>query len=208
MFAVSPGDGPGSLPRLGGQRAASAAEIGVTTTEDFYEIVFVTLAEDSSQVEAELQALGLDVTVDFVPAPPSLEGHLVASEASEGADEVWEFTEPEDFSGPAALHGPTGFTGALRLDVGRPAEDGEPFVSSAISALHPGEALHCTDVEGMTVAEATSVIAAAGVKGRVLERRRRDRIRDPCPHAVLPWRGFRALRRRADTGWSRSCSCS
>lgn len=161
MFGISPGEEPGSLPQLGVQ-AASAAAVEVTTTDGFYDIVFVTLAEDATQVEADLQALGLDVSIDFVPVSGSLAGKLVATDSPAGADGVWEYTDPATFDGPSVLHIPTDFDGTLRLDIGRPASTGEDFVSSAQSALHPGEVLHCTNVEGMTVSEATSVIAGAG----------------------------------------------
>lgn len=151
------------LPQDGEPQAPSAAAIEATTTDGYYEIEIVTLAEDASQVESELEALGLDVSIDFVPVSPSLEGRLVVTDEPVDSQVEWEYVEPDDFGEPPTLRIPTNFDGTLRLHIGRPAEDGEAFISAATSALHPGEPLHCTDVEGMTVAEAAPVIAEAGV---------------------------------------------
>lgn len=158
------GTQPEAMPEVEGRQEAVVAEIEVTATEDHYEIEIVTLGENTSKVESDLLALGLDVTIDFVPVSPSLVGKVVATtDSSTSSRGDWEYVESDDFSTPGVLRIPTDFDGKLGLHIGRAAEQGEAFVSAAISALEPGEPLHCTNVEGMTVAEAAPVIAAAGV---------------------------------------------
>jgi len=160
-FGVGPGEEPGSLPQIGQPTAKAAIEI--VETGDMYEIVFVTLAEDASDVEADLSQLGLDITIDFVPVSPSVENQLVAmSSPAEGVN-LPEFAF-SDSGGPSKLLVPKDFVGAASLTIGRPAEDGEEYVSAAVSAQMPGEALHCVLIETMTAREALPLLDSVEVE--------------------------------------------
>lgn len=152
VVGLGPNGGPGGP-------AAAQAMIEVEVSGGAYEIRFVELAEGTQQVEAELAALGLDVTLDFVAVSPSLVGSLVAT-AGGGAGEVY-VVEP---GGVPRLSIPIVFEPSLALTIGRPALPGEAYVSSpALGAEAPGEALHCAGVFNMPAAAAAAVLAERGL---------------------------------------------
>jgi hypothetical protein len=128
-----------------------------------YEIVFVTLAEDASDVEADLSQLGLDITIDFVPVSPSIEKQLVAMSSPAEGENLPEFAY-SDSGGPSRLLVPKTFDGSAALTIGRPAEDGEEFLSAAVSAQMPGEALHCVLTETSTAREALPLLDGVEVE--------------------------------------------
>lgn len=156
FFGLSPGGELGSAPQVGQSTAKAAIEVAETT--DAYEITFVTLAEDATQVEADLKALGLNITIDFVPVSPSLENRLVAMSSPSEGENLPHFVETTDGITPSRLVVPKGFNGQAALTVGRPAEQGEDYVSSAISAQMAGEALECVSIEGKTAGAALPLL--------------------------------------------------
>ncbi len=147
-------------PRWGpGAPDVADARIEVQSTGDHYEIGFVQLGEDASRVEQELSALGLDVSLDFVPVSPSLEGSLVASAGGDGTERY-----SVDVAGVPTLRIPLDYGAALALTIGRPGVDGERYVSTpALGAEAPGEALHCSDIFSAGVAEASAILEERGL---------------------------------------------
>lgn len=160
-LGVSPGEELGSLPQIGQPTAKAAIEI--VETDDMYEIVFVTLAEDASDVEADLSQLGLDITIDFVPVSPSLENQLVVMSSPAEGENLPEFAY-SDSGGLSKLLVPKGFEGSAALTIGRPTQDGEEYVSAAVSAQMPGEALHCVLIEKRTAREALPILDGVEVE--------------------------------------------
>jgi hypothetical protein len=145
------------LPGIPGGTTRAQAAIEVQTSNGRYVIRLTRLAEDTATVEAELEALGLDVKIDFVPASPSVVGTLVAAMGGDGTEE---FTPP---SGPAdpvpSISVPLEYDSQLTLYIARPAEAGEDYVTSrALGAESQGEALHGSHIFNMKVKEAIRVL--------------------------------------------------
>lgn len=118
----------------------AAAQIEVDLVDGFYEITVVELGEDTSQIETELVALGIDMTIDFIPVSPSLEGQVVAF----GIDEEVEPIVDPDTGRLTMLRVPVDWQGRGLIEVGRPAMKGENYNSSA-SPLAKGEALESVE---------------------------------------------------------------
>ncbi len=115
------------------------------------------------ELNAAFAARGYQITVDLVPASPSLVGSMVAV----GAQEPQSVIEPLQ-AGPCLTGGgqcgigvriPASFTGKASIILGRPARPGERY-ESGTSAFAAGEALHCSGLIGDTVAEAMPVLTA------------------------------------------------
>lgn len=115
------------------------AQIEVELVDGFYEITIVELGEDTSRIESELAALGLDITFDFIPVSPSLEGDLVGVGVG-GLDREIEQVIDADTGGLTMLRVPAEWGGHGLVQLGRPAEGAETYVASA-SPLASGEAL-------------------------------------------------------------------
>lgn len=148
---------------LPGDRSVAPAAADVDPIDvdgiSYIAVTFTAYGEDTSAVEADLIALGLDITIDLVPASPTLVGELVSFDASQPLDGAWD----GDYTKDGVLYLPASYGGTMHLRVGRPTEPGEAYVSAA-DPLAPGEALHCTDLIGMPVAEATLVLTEAGLE--------------------------------------------
>jgi hypothetical protein len=114
----------------------AVAQIEVELVDGFYEITVVELGEDTSQVESELAALGIDLIIDFIPASPSLEGQVVAFGINEEVEPVLDPNTGQ----LTMLRVPVDWEGRGLIEVGRPAMEGETYNSSA-SPLADGEAL-------------------------------------------------------------------
>lgn len=183
-LGVTSGDEPGSLPQIGQSTAKAAIEI--IETEVMYEIVFVTLAEDATDVAAELSQLGLDITIDFVPVSPSIENRLVAMSSPAEGENLPEFAD-SDSGSPSKLLVPKDFDGSASLTIGRPADDSEEYLSAAMSAQMPGEALHCVLIETRTAREALPLLDGVEVEIEWRPYRTGEAYFGTVPDQYLDW---------------------
>ena len=109
---------------------------------------------DPQRMEAELQAAGITVDIDRVPASPSLHGDLVGFESSVERDSA----AASEFAETLELE----VGGEYWVAVGRAAEGRERYVV-AMDPTGPGEPLHCEAPFGGGAGEALEVVQAAGL---------------------------------------------
>jgi hypothetical protein len=117
----------------------AVAQIEVEQVDGFYEITIIELGEDTSRVESELESLGVDITFDFIPVSPSLEGDL-AGVGVGGLDREIEQVIDSETGQLTMLRVPIQWGGQGLVQLGRPAQSGETYVAAA-SPLASGEAL-------------------------------------------------------------------
>lgn len=117
----------------------AVAQIEVEQVDGFYEVTIIELGEDTSRIESELESIGVDITFDFIPVSPSLEGDLVGVGVG-GLDEEIEQVIDSETGQLTMLRVPVQWGGQGLIQLGRPAQAGETYVVSA-SPLAIGEAL-------------------------------------------------------------------
>lgn len=147
---------------------SASAQVSVSEEAEAYAIEFANLHADSEAVGEALREHGLAITVDFIAVSPSMVGELVAAsdDGSDSARVSYEYRRGEEPSGDVvAARVPLDFRGQMQLTIGRRAEPGEMFESSAVSAMEPGEALHCVSLyDGRTVREILPALDERGVR--------------------------------------------
>lgn len=120
------------------------------------------------------KAVGLDVSLNLVPASPSGVGKVVrmgfSGNTSPGKGLGGGF-EPEgcDMGSPGCALAVTvavGFTGTGVISLGRPAKPGEQYENAA-TATTKGELLHGVKVDERTVGEVREAAAERGVKTKI-----------------------------------------
>ncbi|GIH79424.1 hypothetical protein [Planobispora longispora] len=167
--------GPSLVPggAAGAKSYASAAIDIVQEGGNWVARIKDPLAEHERYREG-FESLGLDVTLELVPASPSLVGqpvvpmfHPGAPGPSGPAGEFSAGVEPEGCTPGAlgchlAFRIPVGFTGEVRAQLGRPARPGEPYQTGA-AATAEGEALEGVTVSGRTVAQVLADVRERGL---------------------------------------------
>lgn len=131
-------------------------------------IVFATLHGDATEVNRELRARHLAVSLQFLAASPSLVNMMLGSSASENVRFqrlVFEYSPGTMAPGnEAAVTIPGDLRGDLVLFIGRRARSGENYASMPVDgAESPGETLSCHRVTGLRVSQALREFKAAGV---------------------------------------------
>ncbi len=134
-------------------RTAPDGAIVATVTEPF-------AAE--SQLDSAFAAQGLKITVNLLPVSPSIVGTVLSvGESNPGAAQIRSLQGGHCLMGGGGcaigVEIPRGFSGTGSITLGRPAKPGEPYESSA-SLFAPGEALHCSGLLGVRVADALPVL--------------------------------------------------
>jgi hypothetical protein len=145
----------------------ASAEVKVTRTNRYYKVSIGNVLADPETVRQALRQRGLDVTIRFLPASPSIVGTVVASyfEDDTDRDKVrWTYRPGRSVEGDVlAIEIPLDYRGRMGVDLARRARPGERYSSTAPSAQLRGEALTCADVEGRRVRDVLSVIGQRGV---------------------------------------------
>jgi hypothetical protein len=162
--AILPSDAPSGPPR------ASAA-ISFATEGNYLVAVIKDPQADADELRAAFAQHGLDISLQLVPVSPSMVGKFVY-EGDSGTDtgppietlfdDSAECTTPGSLSCPIGLRIPLDFTGHAELSLGRAADSGEDYATTN-DAFAPGEALHCSELRGMTVHGALPVLEQLSV---------------------------------------------
>jgi hypothetical protein len=112
------------------------------------------------ELSRELAENHLHITLRLLPVPPGSVGNVLELQ-SEPADGVQPLQEGHCVNGPCTVGVKVarGFAGRGLVYIGRPARRGESYASTPIGgAFAPGEALHCSGLQGATVARVLPVL--------------------------------------------------
>ncbi|MEV4060977.1 hypothetical protein [Nonomuraea dietziae] len=154
-----------ALPVFGPEPVAAALHI---TQEDGYYVIQVKdLRADPAEYQAQLKALGLDVSLRLVPATPGLVGELMATSPSNEVIKEFKTIDrlgPCDKLGscPTGLKIPVGYKGTASVDLNREAEPGEEYFAST-SFDAKGEPMHCVPYVNKKVGEVRTILAGRGL---------------------------------------------
>ncbi|MFZ2051134.1 MAG: hypothetical protein WB698_06120 [Solirubrobacteraceae bacterium] len=113
------------------------------------------------ELSRELAENHLRVTLRLLPVPAGSVGNVLEYQ-SEPADGVQPLQEGHCVNGPCTVGVKVarGFTGSGLVYIGRPARRGESYASTPIGgAFAPGEALHCSGLQGASVAKVLPALA-------------------------------------------------
>ncbi|NYH54384.1 hypothetical protein HNR06_003973 [Nocardiopsis arvandica] len=172
-----------SLPL--GPEPAAAAVLDVSVEEGVVVAEVLDPTADAEAYAAEFAEHGLDVTLRFVPASPTVVGNLVYLDdnmTGEGTDErdVEVVTSPGECTPqgggcPVGVRIPEDYDNPVEVVFGREPEAGEHYESTN-AATAPGEALEGMEPAGMTVGELRD--ALAGVDQEIAGFRKP--VQEPC----------------------------
>ena len=166
---------PAGSPRPPG-RASNPTEttiaahvLSFTTSNGYTTVIVRNPLADPGRYRAELAAHHLNITLELVPASPSLVGTLVyIGEPSGGPDLQTITAQGRCYTGgggaacPVGVRIPVGFRGQAEVVFGRAARPGEHYESTADAAA-PGEVMHGMSYVGDTVARVLAMLAQRDV---------------------------------------------
>ncbi|WP_017572677.1 hypothetical protein [Nocardiopsis halotolerans] len=181
---LAPADDGGSVLPVGPEPAA-ADVLDVSVEEGVVVAEVLDPTADAEAYAAEFAEHGLDVTLRFVPASPTVVGNLVyldGNMAGEGTDErdVEIVTSPGECTSqgggcPVGVRIPEDYGNPVEVVFGREPGEGELY-ESVNAATAPGEALEGMEPVGMTVGELRD--ALAGIDQEIAAFRKP--VQEPC----------------------------
>ncbi|MEU8207178.1 hypothetical protein [Streptosporangium sp. NPDC049046] len=153
--AVLPGFGPRPV-----------AALDIKQQDGYYLIEVKDLHADPENYEAQLRAVGLDISLRLLPSTPGLVGSIMATDDRKVVDQIKTIDQPgscDKVGGcPIGLKVPVDFVGSADISLGRAAQPGEAYARiTSISAL--GEPLHCVPHLNKTVAEVRTLLKDRGI---------------------------------------------
>lgn len=164
---LAPSDEGGSALPLGPEPAA-AAVLDVSVEDGVVVAEVLDPTADAEDYAAEFAEHGLDVTLRFSPASPTVVGNLVHLDSDmtgEGTDErdVEVVTSPGDCTPqgggcPVGVRIPEDYGNRVEVVFGREPAPGEHY-GATNDATAPGEALEGVEPAGMTVGELRDALA-------------------------------------------------
>jgi hypothetical protein len=121
----------------------------------------------AASMEAAFAEYGLDITVQVLPASPSLVGTITFMDTPPSFEPIY---GPEGScllpgGGTRCIIGmrvPSDFSGTANIVVDGAAAPGQLY-HTTVDALAPGEVLHCSGVLGMTVSQAAPILEKLGL---------------------------------------------
>lgn len=139
----------------------AAAGVEAETRNGLVYVRLVDIEYDADAIEAAAAREGLDITVEAVPASPSLVGRFVsATTEGEEPGRLEELgRDGPAFSGFAM---PASYGGSLVISVGRPARRGEVYLHFG-NALSEGESMACSGIAGASPTRALEIVEQRGV---------------------------------------------
>lgn len=136
--------------------------------DGYTDVHFLDPSADPERIRSELESLGIDLRVTFLPADPFTTGRMVFEDAAgeeDGIEPLEDRDEGFDRGDVIGIRIPDDWSGSGGIFIGRAAEPGETFATTAIlNAERPGGPLHCESVRGLSPAEAAQVVHRAGLK--------------------------------------------
>jgi hypothetical protein len=198
--AVTPGTRVG--PISVGPAKAQAAALSIARHGRYLYVIVKNPVADPKQYRAEFARYHLHITLQLVPASPSIAGSLVAETESAGSGSQLRaitavgkcFTGGGGSECPVGVRVPIDYRGTASLVFGRAARPGELY-ESAGPATAPGEAMHGLRYVGMTVAAVLGKLAARDVtvpqwrvqNGRCYTESRRTVPKSWYVYQAVPW---------------------
>lgn len=185
-----------------GPAKAQAAVLSITRHGRFLYVIVKNPVADQKRYRAEFARHHLDISLQLVPASPSIAGTLVAeTEPAGSGSELKTITaRGRCFTGgggnqcPVGVRVPINYRGTATLVFGRAARPGEQFESSG-SVTARGEAMHGLHFVGKTVAAVLGMLAERHVtvsQWRVQDRHCNTGSRRTVPSSwyvydAVPW---------------------
>jgi hypothetical protein len=153
-----------------GPAKAQAAVLSVARHGRYLYVIVKNPVADPKKFRAEFARYHLHISLQLVPASPSIAGSLVAETESAGSGTQLKaitalgkcFTGGGGNECPVGVRVPIGYRGTATLVFGRAARPGEQY-ESAGPATAPGEAMHGLHYVGKTVAAVLGMLAARHV---------------------------------------------
>ncbi|WP_327108087.1 hypothetical protein [Nonomuraea glycinis] len=151
---------------LPGFNPEPVAALDIEQKDGYYLVQVKDIHADPENYEAQLEAVGLDISLRVIPATPGLVGMVLPTDGGPVVDQIKTIDRPGscDKAGgcPIGIKIPVGFTGSASISLGREARPGEEYQSiTSISAL--GEPLHCVPHLNKTVAEVRALLKERGI---------------------------------------------
>lgn len=150
---------------LGPWGAPPAAALDIRQEDGFYVIEVKDLYADPDTYQAQLRAVGLNITLRVVPSSPGFVGQVFPT--TEEGPEPRYLTEIEQIQAPGecqkvdgcpiGIKIPVNFTIKADISLGREARPGEE-VQSGGSFDQQGEPMHCVPYRNKTVAEVRGML--------------------------------------------------
>lgn len=151
-----------------GTRIFGPAVVQAVERDGYTEVHFLDPSADPNRIRAELEVLGVDLSVTFLPADPFTVGRMVfENEAAEeeGIEPLEHGDDGFDGGDVIGIRVPDDWSGSGEIYIGRAAEPGETFATAAIlNAERPGGPLHCESVRGLSPTQAAEVVHRAGLE--------------------------------------------
>ncbi|MFI6324677.1 hypothetical protein ACIBG8_44630 [Nonomuraea sp. NPDC050556] len=143
-----------------------AAALDITVENGYYVITVQDLNASSEQIQAELRARGINVTLTLTSASPGHVGEITAYRPDNSLPEeiqTIDVPECEETGGcPLGIRVPVDFKGQATVDLGRAAKPGERY--DVVSSIHDdGEVMHCVNFVNKTVGEVKRLFQERGV---------------------------------------------
>jgi hypothetical protein len=153
-----------SLPGFGPRPVAA---LDIREEGGYYIVEVKDVYADPDNYAAQLQAVGLDVSLRVTPGSPGLVGRIMAVAPDREVIDEFKTIDPpgqcDRMSGcPVGLKIPVNFTGTAYVTLNREAAPGESYKAiTSISAL--GEPLHCVPHLNKSVAEVRALLKERGL---------------------------------------------
>lgn len=148
-----------------GPPGASAAALSFTRHGGYLDVIVRNPVADPATYRAEFAAHHLRITLQLVPASPSVVGTLVYGGTSSGSGGITTITaRGRCWTGgggnvcPVGVRVPAGYRGTADFAFGRAARPGEQYETTGLVTA-PGEAMHGLRYQGRTVAAVLAMLS-------------------------------------------------
>ncbi|WP_431894329.1 hypothetical protein [Nonomuraea sp. bgisy101] len=154
--------GPSGL----GLGPAPVAALDIKQEDGYYVITVKDLYADPDRYAAQLEAVGLDVSIRVEPVTAAFEGQVFPTSGERYVTEFKSIEAPGtcDKTGgcPVGLKIPIDFEGSADVRLGRPAQPGEKY-RSITSWDARGEPMHCAPYMNKPVSEVRELLRQRGI---------------------------------------------
>ncbi len=149
---------------LASSSAPPAAALSFSESDGYVIAKIVNPYASVDEFRRELASNHLHVALKLLPASPGSVGKVAMTDInSGGANGIQPLTQGMCVNGPCTVGVKVArsFKGSGYVEIGRPARPGEKYESSPIGgAFAPGEPLHCSGLQGASVAKVLPALAA------------------------------------------------